>query len=169
MADKRVIQELHDLRRKGREEHLKLMGVEVKKLRRLERQIDGAFAELADGVKKKLAKTGGEVAELHERSRHRTAMIAQKTAEGVISPDIAEVRPQMFCICLSHNSALQVGGCDHSTVITPPSGGTGTASTTFGATEGARRTRSWTHAVRARGRQTAPKTQFGAATHSCHP
>jgi len=132
MADSKVTQKLHELRRKGREEHLRLMGVEVKKLRRLERQIDGEFAELAAGVKKKLPKMGADVAEMHDRSRDRTAMIAQKTAEGVLSPDITDVRPRMFCVCFSHNSALQVDGCSHSTTITPSSGGTGTASTTFG-------------------------------------
>ncbi len=131
MERRDIAQKLYDLRRKGREKHLELAGVEVKKLRALEERIDADFGKLAEAVKKDLAETGAEVADRHEVSRNRTVMIDQKVAEGVISPHITDMRAPIFCICLSHNFAADAGHGHEPAILTPPSGGTGIANVTF--------------------------------------
>ena len=126
-----ISQKIYEMRRKGREMHLEFQGIDTRKLRHLEASIDGGFVELAEAVRKGLGGTGGEIAERHKLSRDRHVKMYQKVAEGVISPDIGDLRPRAHCICLSFNLAGSVGNGNDPVVLGPPTGGTGSASVTF--------------------------------------
>ena len=59
----------------------------------------------------------------------------QKVTEGVISPDIGELRPRPMCVCFSFNFAGNVGNGHDPAVLNPPVSPKNSASVTFDPTD----------------------------------
>jgi hypothetical protein len=136
--EKEIRQRLHELRRSGREQYLKLMDIDVPEVRELEKKLDAQYEELTSMVKGGLKDSGKQNAEQHGLSFDRACRVHEKTMEKMIdlSQDLPTTRPplaRLYCFCFPWKQAGYIDH-DHSVVIDPPSGGTGSGSVTFEAT-----------------------------------
>lgn len=85
MANKEIRQKLYELRRQGRERYLELMGVDIPKVRELEKEIDAQYEELAVGIQDMLKDAGKEiVAEQHEASLEMVQGPIRKDIERMV-------------------------------------------------------------------------------------
>lgn len=91
---KDIRQNLYNLRRGNRERFLKLMGVDVKALRKLEEEADSQFGELAASLQKERRETGEERAKEHEallrKSQKQLSSEIKRYALPPIGPDPIE-------------------------------------------------------------------------------
>jgi hypothetical protein len=100
---KDVRDQLYKLRLQGRESYLELMGVDIKKVRQLEKKIDGQYDELFGKVREMVKNSGKENVELHKKSLERFRLMNQLNTEktitsGMQQPDSYVYIPKM---CLS--------------------------------------------------------------------
>ena len=130
-----IRQKLYSLRLDGRERYLKFMGIDVGKVRELEKRMDAQYEELAATVKETLKDSGKEIVEQHNLSIERTCRIHERNLERIIElpqlyPDLAPRLPRLFCFCFPLKLADYIDK-GHSVTINPPSGGTGAGSVTY--------------------------------------
>ncbi len=134
-----IRQKLYSLRLDGRERYLKFMGIDVEKVRELEKNIDAQYMELAAAVKETLKDSGKEIVEQHNLSIERTSRIHERNLERIIElprlyPELVPRLPRLFCYCFPLSLAQYIDK-GHSVTIDPPSGGTGAGSVTYDPTD----------------------------------
>lgn len=155
--EKEILQNLYDLRRQSRERYLKLMGVDVKTLRELERDIDREFGELVASLHEQRRQEGKERAERHtkiigmsqeslsndvEKAIHANLSTPASIFDHLVTATLADppalsLDPRMpfmsplWCHCHYPKQLSNNRGHDDRITILPPSGGTGTATVTY--------------------------------------
>jgi hypothetical protein len=133
--DETVRQQLYDLRLKGRERYLELMGVDMPKVRALEKELDTGYEKLAGEVRRSLKKAGAEAAEWHRKSQAKgKRMLEAEVAKAAILEHLEPKVAIPLCWCFSIMQATPVGTGEDDVVIDPPTGGTGSGSVTYDAT-----------------------------------
>lgn len=130
-------QKIHDeffkLRKQIRDERMKLMGVDMAKLRAFEKETVKKFNKLQKELKKMYKKAGEDVAERHRASHARARRIAQKDIEALLSvnrqhPEISSWR--FMCPCYFPHTA-EFEHSDHEVLLTPTYTTTSSGSVTF--------------------------------------
>ena len=148
MKGQEIRQNLYELRRQGRERYLKLMGVDVEKLRELEQAIDSEYGELAASLQQERRKEGEERAARHAKVLEirraalsqdaEKALHAELTTQAAILDhlDIAIrdwdiVQPIWWCHC--HYTTWLSPDLGHGDTITidPPAGGSGVGTVNY--------------------------------------
>lgn len=148
--EKETRQKLYELRRQGRERYLELIGIDVKNLRKLERDIDSEYGELVSSLQKMRREEGKERAEQHTKilgmSREALSKDTDKALHATLSTQASildhlritqlELDPSMltyiwWCHCHYTNWLLNNLGYGDVITIDPPSGGTGMATVTY--------------------------------------
>jgi len=146
--EKKIRQNLYDLRRQSRDRYLELTGVNVKKLRELERDIDSEFGELVASIQDIRKQQGKERVEKHikilEKSKASLSNEAEKALHanlstqasilehlGIAKVDPTELVPVWWCHCHYTNWLINNLGYNDEITIDPPSGGTGKATVNY--------------------------------------
>lgn len=146
--ERAIRQNLFDLRRQSRERYLQLMGVDVKKLRALEREIDREYGELVASLQEQRRKEGNERADGHVKVLEMSRAVLGQEAEKAIHADIstqasildhlgiAMVDPSKLVAiwwCHCHYTTWLHANLGHDDVITidPPSGGSGSETVNY--------------------------------------
>jgi hypothetical protein len=147
-GEKAIRQKLYDLRLQTRERYLELKGVDVKRLRELERDIDSEFGELVASLHDQRRQEGKERAETHKKILAMSQASLSSDAEKALHADlstqtsildhlaIATIDPSKLVSawwCHCHYTSWLFNNLGHGDVITidPPSGGTGIATVTY--------------------------------------
>ncbi len=131
--DEKIRQQLYDLRLKGRERYLELTGVDIPKVRALEKELDGEYEELAGRVRATLKGAGEEVAERHAKSLATSKLMLQTEFARVALRPVEETWQIIpFCWCPWVIQGMAVGSGDE--VVIDPPGGTGSGSVTYDST-----------------------------------
>lgn len=95
--EKDIRQRLYELRRRGRERYLQLMDIDVPTVRKLEKEINAQYEELAVAIQDMLKDAGKEKADMHESSLKRVHSMIHKDIEAVIAgPYVPERWPERW-------------------------------------------------------------------------
>lgn len=141
----KIQQELYELRLNGREQYLEFIGVDVKKLRSLEKGIDKKYEELAAKVKNMLEDEGKEIAETHQSSHKRSKKVFRRNIEKMIDgpqaiaslsiKDLKDLVPKKFAaICWYYPFPASCFGESDTVTINPPAGCGASGSVTYNGT-----------------------------------
>jgi hypothetical protein len=131
-----IRQKLYELRRIGRERYLDFMGIDVQRVRELEKSLDTQYEELAVGIRDMLKNAGKERAEQHQASMERVQGLIRKDTERMVerSQSLRDeaLRPGRLAICFFLPFwTLSTVGSDDSTTLDPPTGGNASGSVTY--------------------------------------
>lgn len=133
-----IRQKLYELRLRGREHYLELMGIDIPKVRELEKEIDAQYEELAVGIQDMLKDAGKEIAEQHEASLEMVQGLIQKDIERMVERPQSlrdeALRPARFAaICIYFPFPAPNVGSGDSVTLDPPTGGGASGSVTYDA------------------------------------
>lgn len=129
----KIHDELFKLRKQIREDRMKLMGVDIPKLRAFEKDTVKKFNKLQKEMQKLYKKSGEDVAKRHRASHARAQRINQREIESVLSagrrhPDIDLWR--YLCTCyFPHTAEYENSG--HEVELTPSNTTSSSGSVTF--------------------------------------
>ena len=137
MANKEIRQKLYELRLRGREHYLELMGIDIPKVRELEKEIDAQYEELAVGIQDMLKDAGKEIAEQHEASIEMVQGLIRKDIERMVErPQYIRDRDDLFrfaAICVYYPFPVPAVGSGDSVTLDPPTGCGASGSVTYDA------------------------------------
>jgi hypothetical protein len=132
MSEKEIRQKLYDIRIRGRERYLKLMGVDLQKVRELEKSVDSEYQELAKAVERNLKESGKERAHVHRGSFERAISIFNKDLQAVLDhPSRADLSKVVYCPCVYPFTASPAPPPQDSVILDPPTGGGASGSVTY--------------------------------------
>lgn len=138
MANEEISKKLYELRLQGRERYLDLMGVDVKKVRALEKEIDAKYDRLAVSMQNMLKDAGKERAEQHQASLKRVQGLIRKDIERMVERPQSLIdeamRPKRFAaICFYYPFPAPTVGSGDSVTLNPPTGVGPSGSVTYNA------------------------------------
>ncbi len=117
MEEKSIRKKLYELRKTGREDYMRLAGINVEKVRATEKKIDAQYEEIARELKSSLKEAGKETAEMHANSFKRaharfletTQMQLEKAELGYVYPAVIPDKYVFpLCWCSYPNVATPV-------------------------------------------------------------
>lgn len=139
-SEKDVRRKLHVLRREGRERYLKLMGIDVGRVRSLEKDIDAGYDELDASVQEMTKEAGRETADMHQKSLERSLSMIQRNAEVALAGPVSVVPglerypgPFKLCPCIYPFTASPAPPPQDSIDLDPSNGDGATGSVTYNA------------------------------------
>ncbi len=131
MEEKDIRLQLYEVRKESKEEYLKLLGVDIPKLRTFEKQIDKKYEELIPHIQKKVKQIGKNESEQHRASFKRAKYIYELDAEAAITNPFNPNTIVVFKTCKYHRQAEYEDRGNSDPIYNPPVGGSGTGSVTY--------------------------------------
>lgn len=132
-TEEQINDELFKLRRQGREDLMKLMGVDIPRLRAYEKEMIKKYSKLETEMQTIYEKSGEETAKRHKASQTRAQKIIQKNIENQLSAhrrfqDLEFYR--YLCPCYFPYTA-EAENSGEEIILTPSSGATSAGSVIF--------------------------------------
>jgi hypothetical protein len=129
--EKAIRNKLYEVRRQSRERHLKFMGVDVKKFRELERDINKKYGEVIESLQKIRLEEGGE----ERAKKHEEILEMRQKTLKTKKTDLQLGVLVLLCGCdYTNDETANVGNSkdtEGEITIDPSSGGTGTATVNY--------------------------------------
>jgi hypothetical protein len=137
-TEQEIRNRLYDLRLRSRERYLELMGIDIPKVREMEKDIDAQYEKLTAEIRDMLKDKGREKAEQHKASLERARGIIHKNIESlvdrqhsIIGREDALLMPKLLAICLYYPFPAPIVGSGDNVTLDPPSGVGASGSVTY--------------------------------------
>jgi hypothetical protein len=136
VSEKDIRQKLYEIRMRSRESYLKLMGVDIQKVRELEKSVDSEYKELFMAVERNLKEAGKENDKAHKASLNRAVSLYKKDIETAIDRPMVDLSKVVFCPCKYFYEAPLYPPPGDSVTLDPPTGCGASGSVTYNSAAG---------------------------------